>query len=81
MQHLLDLKPSVIFVDDETEKAIPILLSGEAVIMVGWPQDGYQARQENEAITYVLPEEDTLFWGDTFVIPANSPKNTRRNYF
>jgi spermidine/putrescine transport system substrate-binding protein len=77
LQHLLDLKSGVIFVDDETANAIPILLSGEAVIMVGWPQDGYQARQENEAITYVLPEESKVFWGDTFVIPANSPnKNT-----
>lgn len=72
LQHLLDLKPALIFVDDETEKAIPVLLSGEAVIMVGWPQDGYQARQKNAAITYVLPEESKVFWGDTFVIPANS---------
>lgn len=81
LQHLLDLKPAVIFVDNETEKAIPILLSGAAVLMVGWPQDGYQARQENEAITYALPEEGRLFWGDTFVIPANSPNKYTAELF
>lgn len=74
LQHMLDLKP--IMVDDETDKAIPTLLSGEAVIMVGWGYDALKARQENAAVTYVLPEEGTLLWGDNFVIPVNS---TRKN--
>lgn len=81
LQHLLDLKPSLNFVDVETEKAIPTLLSGEAVIMMGWPEDGARARQENEAITYVLPEDGTIFWGDAFVIPTDSPNKYTAELF
>lgn len=72
LQHLLELKPSLIFVDNETSKAIPTLLSGDAVVMVGWGNDAVSAKQENDAITYVLPEEGTLLWGESFVISANS---------
>ena len=81
LQHLLDLKPSVIFLDDETEKAIPILLNGKAAIMVGWANDAYQARQENESIAYILPDEGTMFWGDTFVILSNSPRKYTAEVF
>jgi spermidine/putrescine transport system substrate-binding protein len=72
LNHLLELKSSLIFVDAETSKAIPTFLSEEAVIMIGWGNDALNARQENDAITYVLPEEGTLLWGESFVIPANS---------
>jgi spermidine/putrescine transport system substrate-binding protein len=73
LQHLLDLKPSIVFVGDETAKAIQTLLNGEVVIMIGWGNDALQARQQNDAITYVLPTEGTMLWSDTFVISANSP--------
>jgi spermidine/putrescine transport system substrate-binding protein len=79
LQRLLDLSP--IFVDNETENAIPTLLSGEAVIMVGWANDAQQAKEENESITYVLPEEGTLLWGDAFVIPANSTRKYTAEVF
>ncbi len=79
LQHLLDLKPLI--VDDETNKAIPTLLSGEAVIMIGWGNDVVEAAQQNAAIAYVLPVEGTLLWGDTFVIPANSPSKYTAELF
>ena len=79
LQRLLDLKP--VIVDDETNKAIPTLLSGEAVIMVGWPRDALEARRQNEAIAYVLPEEGTLLWSDAFVIPASSPHKSTAELF
>ena len=81
LQHLLDLKPSVIFMDDETDNAIPALLNGEAVIMVGWAEDAVKARQVNKSITYILPEEGTMFWGDTYVLPANSPRKYTAELF
>jgi spermidine/putrescine transport system substrate-binding protein len=73
LERLLELKPVLIFVDAETSKAIPSLVNGEAVIMVGWGNDALSARQENPAIGYILPEEGTLLWGESFAIPANSP--------
>jgi len=79
LQRLFDLKP--IIVDDETEKAIPVLLSGKAVIMIGWAGDAQLAKEENDAITYVLPEEGTLLWGDAFVIPEASPNKRTAELF
>ena len=81
LQHLLELKPSLTLVDDPTSDAVQILLSGEAVIMVGWGNDALQARQENDAVTYVLPEEGTLLWGQSFVIPANSTRKETAELF
>lgn len=75
MQRLIDLKSSVIFVDGEVEKAVGPLVSGEVVIMVGWPGDALYARGKNDAIRYVLPEEGSMLWGDSFVISANSRIN------
>ena len=49
--------------------------------MVGWSDDALQARQQNEAITYVLPAEGTMLWGDTFVIPANSSRKSTAELF
>jgi spermidine/putrescine transport system substrate-binding protein len=72
LQHLLELKPSLTFVEAETESALASLLSGEAVILVGWPGDALAAQSRNPAVTYVLPEEGTFLWGDGFVISANS---------
>ena len=79
LQRLLDLKP--IIVDDETENAIPTLLSGEVVIMIGWADDALLAKEKNEAITYILPEEGTMLWGDTFVISANSTEKHTAELF
>ncbi len=73
MERLLELRQATFFADPYAEGAVPMLASGEAVILVGWAEDVLWGREENEAITYVLPEEGALLWGDNFVIPANSP--------
>jgi len=79
LQRLRDLQP--ILVDDETGNAIPTLLSGEAVLMVGWGKDALESRRQNRAIDYVLPAEGTLLWGDAFVIPARSPNQRAAERF
>ena len=80
-EHLLKLQPGMIFVDPYAEAAVPKMLSGEVVIMVGWPEDVIWGREENQAITYVFPEEGALLWGDNFVIPANSPHKDTAELF
>ena len=72
-QRLLELRPNVIFAESYAEAAVPLLLSSEAVILLGWAEDVIAARAENDAIAYVIPEDGTMLWGDSFVIPANSP--------
>ena len=49
--------------------------------MVGWGDDALNAKQENNSITYILPEEGTLLWGDAFVIPTNSPNKYTAELF
>ncbi len=73
LQQLIALKPHITLMEWEPAVAAPHLVSGEAVISVGQADDVIEGRQQNEAITYVLPEEGGLLWGDNFVIPANSP--------
>jgi spermidine/putrescine transport system substrate-binding protein len=73
LDHLLEIRQQIVIVDSYAEAAVPLLTSGEVVAMVGWADDALQAREANQAITYVLPEEGAMVWGDNFVIPANSP--------
>jgi spermidine/putrescine transport system substrate-binding protein len=81
LEHLLELKSSLKFVHDSTSEAVQVLLRGEAQIMIGWGNDALHAQQENDSITYVLPEEGTLLWGQSFVIPANSPHKYEAELF
>ena len=81
LERMLELRQAVRFVGPYAEDAVPALLSGEAVILVGWAEDVLAAREENEAIVYVLPEEGALLWGDNFVIPANSPRKYTAEVF
>ncbi|GIK43565.1 MAG: spermidine/putrescine ABC transporter substrate-binding protein [Chloroflexi bacterium] len=74
LDKLLALKPHLRFLEDyDPANAGPALASGEIVIAMGYASDVLMGRELNPAITYVLPQEGALLWGDNFVIPANSP--------
>ncbi len=73
LRHLLKIRRQVVMVDSYAEAAVPLLASGEVVAMVGWADDALQAREANQAISYILPEEGAMMWGDNFVIPVTSP--------
>jgi spermidine/putrescine transport system substrate-binding protein len=77
---LLELKPHAIWLNEE-ETSAPWLVSGEAVMALGWAYDVWLAQEENDNIDYVLPEEGTILWGDNFVIPANSPNQYTAEVF
>jgi len=81
LERMLELRPDVLFVGSTAEDAVPALLSGEAVILVGWAEDVLLAWEENEEIVYILPKEGTMLWGDNFVIPANSPRKYTAEVF
>jgi len=81
LAHMLELRPAVHFVGSYAEDALPVLLSGEAIIMVGWAEDVLTGREENEAIVYILPEDGPMLWGDNFVIPASSPRKYTAEVF
>lgn len=73
-ERLLQLKPAKVMVDIEASAAVPRLLSGEIAILHGYAEDYQLAHEVNPAVAYVLPEEGTALWGDSYVIPASSPR-------
>jgi spermidine/putrescine transport system substrate-binding protein len=79
--HLLVLKDRVRFVDTETEAALQPLLAGDVTIMLGWNGDARLAHDRNPAIEYVIPEEGTMLWGDSFVISAKSSNQSAAQVF
>lgn len=72
LAQLLVLKPNSIWLTDEHSSA-PLLVSGGAVMALGWSEDVWLAQEESDDIAFILPEEGAILWGDNFVIPANSP--------
>lgn len=80
-ERLRALKPSVSFVEVEADKATAKLVSGEAVMMIGWTGDAVYASGKNPAIHYILPEEGAILWGDSLVISAASPNRYTAEVF
>lgn len=70
--HLLLQKDSFKLLDDESANVIPLLQNGEITALVGWSADVQAAREAGIPIEYVIPEEGALYWGDSYVIAANS---------
>lgn len=78
---LQKLKQNSFFLSNNIETVVPVLASGEAVIAYGWAYDAMVAREENLPISYILPQEGSLLWGDNFVIPASSPNKSTAELF
>lgn len=81
LAHLLELRDDVVIVEPYADAAVPLLDSGEVVALVGWAEDVVMGREVNEAISYVIPEEGPMLWGDNFVIPAHSPRKYTAEVF
>lgn len=72
-QRLLELRPRVRFSDEGDVSTATYLLSGAAAVTIGnGIRDVVEGQGENPAITYVLPEEGAILWGDNFTIPSTS---------
>jgi spermidine/putrescine transport system substrate-binding protein len=80
LERLIELNPDATWLEDEASVA-PLLVSGDVVVALGWAYDVWTGQEENEAISYVLPKEGTILWGDNFVIPANSPNRHTAELF
>ncbi len=81
LQQLLKIRPQVVFVDSYAESAIPLLANGQSIALVGWAEDALEGRDAGVDLTYVIPEEGTILWGDSFTIPANSPNKYTAELF
>ena len=81
LKQLLKLKSNMFFFDPDATSSAPLLLDGKATLAYGWSYDAFAAMGENDSITYVLPKEGALLWGDNLVIPANSPRKQAAELF
>jgi spermidine/putrescine transport system substrate-binding protein len=72
LNQLIALKPHIMLKEWEPAVAAPYLVSGQVVISLGQADDVIEGHKQNPEITYVLPEEGGILWGDNFTIPANS---------
>lgn len=81
LTRMLELKKIARIDDYSAATTVSTLTSGEVVMMYGWANDAMLARAQNPAVTYVLPEEGAILWGDNFAIPANSPRKYTAELF
>jgi spermidine/putrescine transport system substrate-binding protein len=70
-RRLAQLGRDSIPVDSERTAAVPVLWSGEAVILVGGADDYRFARTQSKSVEYVLPREGGLLWSEVYVVSAH----------
>jgi spermidine/putrescine-binding protein len=68
---LRSLKPRLRKFTSDTYK--DELAAGELVMAQGYSGDIFQARDENDAIDYVIPKEGSLGWVDVMCVPKDAP--------
>lgn len=74
LQRLLEILPNGYFIDSTLPTIVPELAQGRAWVAVGWATDALTAQRQGLAnVSYILPVEGTILWGEQFVIPAGSP--------
>lgn len=82
LQHLIELKPHLIKLEDfDPYSSAGALAGGQVVVAMGYASDVLYGSEQNPAISYVLPKEGALLWNDTFIIPANSPNRYTAELF
>jgi len=81
LARLLELKNSVVFIPPDLQSMLDALGSGRITIVQGWNGDALVAREQYPAIQYVLPEEGTILWSDSFVISSASPNRYTAEVF
>ncbi len=68
------LKPNLHFVEEfDLEDVCESFIEGGVVIAMGYTGDISACEEAGLVVEYILPDEGVLLWGDTFVVPANSP--------
>ncbi len=79
MQALIDQKPLVqAYVIDEVRDK---MIGGEAALGVIYSGEAIYTQRENPDLEYVIPEEGTNIWIDSWVVPKNAPNMENAHIF
>ena len=81
VDHLLEIKDKLIIAGSYSEEAVPLFESGGVVALIGWVDDALYAQENDMDLVYVYPKDGAILWGDSFVIPANSPNKYTAEVF
>lgn len=60
----------------EAASIAPTLVEDRAVMAFGWSFDALAAREGNPNITYILPEEGAILWGESLVIGTSTTRKS-----
>lgn len=72
-QKLISLKPHTRQVNWEMAVAMPFFLREEAVLAIGQIDELMAGQKANVPISYILPDEGAILWGDNWAVPTNAP--------
>ena len=79
MQSLVEQKPLVqAYVIDEVRDK---MIGGEAALGVIYSGEAIYTQRENPDLEYVIPEEGTNIWIDSWVVPKNAPNMENAHLF
>jgi spermidine/putrescine transport system substrate-binding protein len=71
---MIRLKGQAVFLEDlDPYTSAYALNEGLISLAFGWTYDAVISQDISPNITYVIPREGTILWGDNMIIPASSP--------
>ncbi|MBA3530990.1 MAG: spermidine/putrescine ABC transporter substrate-binding protein [Ardenticatenales bacterium] len=81
VDRLIELKKNAFLLDLNLAHAASFLLEEDGAMIYGWAYDYQESLAGNENVVYVLPEEGTMLWGESLLIPASSPHKEAAEQF
>ena len=66
------LRENIVWIEADAKASIDELEAGNIDMLVGWSDDVFEAKKQGLDVEYVLPEEGTMLWGDSYVVTARS---------
>jgi spermidine/putrescine transport system substrate-binding protein len=64
--------PNVLAYWNSRQESIDMILNEQAYLAEGWDGTGWLLSETNPDIKFVVPEEGSIGWVDTFVIPSQA---------
>ena len=71
LDDLIAIKPHIAAITSSEYRQM--MSRGDAWVSLGWNGDFFYVLEDQPSVKYVIPEEGTEFWVDTWSIPANAP--------
>jgi spermidine/putrescine transport system substrate-binding protein len=82
LARLIELKPHLVTLDWEPAVTTTKIIADQSVVAgIGESDDIRAARTRNAKLTYVLPAEGAILWGDSYTIPFTSSKKEAAEKF